>query len=90
MRARPEAENKCSNAGETGYVSTEEKVQAQEWSKRSAEESRKERSLNRITDPEGKERRWKRSTADNPELGSRREETRSPLGYRSYDRKSAT
>ena len=57
MRARSEAENKCSNAGETGYVSTEEKVQAQEWSKRSAEESWKERSLNRITDPEGKERR---------------------------------
>ena len=57
MIALPEAENKSSNAGETGYVSTEEKAPAQGWSKRSAEERWKERSLNRITDPEGKERR---------------------------------
>ena len=67
VRARKEAWDKGSKAGETKYVNTIDKSQAGGRSTRSAEESRKERNRSRITGSEDKDGRWKRNTADNTE-----------------------
>ena len=66
-RARKEAWDKGSKAGETRYVNTVDKSQSGGHSTRSAEESRKEQNRSWITGSEDKDGRWKRNTAENTE-----------------------